>query len=834
MLMTKHTPQTLRVQRSRLPRRRVGTGAAWLLLVASGGAFAQVLVKSASGVDSGGVVDTGTGFVYRLDYHCASAAPCLDAELVDLLPAGVEALGTLPATPAGDVALIATTPNFMGSARTRVRFVLVSPLPAGSRGTVQILARFPNGATPHGTLTSNTADGINLGAIPGTYTTPALEISARAALRAALEKTLTSAPANLDQAERYRLRIANPDTPATLTISAVDGVVDTLPPGTVFNGATPAADCEPGCVGTTPATLTWTSPCAGALAPGQSCDITVNVTFPSASYPSGSNVTNSFSAMLTPLGGASTMLGPATLTHAVTSFVPAPAATLAKPLDSAAPNPPALGQDFSYRIRPANSGNVQLDNLVVIDTLPVALQVTRVTTGAYSGVSDFAFGEGVRVSYEKNTAPGVFTLWGSSPGVATNTTLNAPPPGLGAGEYITRIRWEYGNAQPGMAASTAAEVRGRIINPGNAGAPVSTGDSIQNCADLSALYAAGPTNINRNACTSFTLAAPFVQLAPLLESLSGTAPLSANQASHWRLRLRNAEQASAPMPLEDLVVSHLLPSALGYVGWTFDDRGTGHPAPQSFTALADFAGTGRTLLRWRWNGGSGNLGIGQEVWINLATSVASPTTTLSASHTLALDSDAAGLALRCSGSSAADALDQDGDLDSVETLCTASASQALHVPPPIASDVTLTLAANSAATPVPLAISGASPATAVSTPAGPANGTLDISGTSLSYTPATGFSGSDSFTYVASNAGGSSLPAAVDVVVTAAPTPTPTPTPTPAPTATPTPGPTPSPTPGPGDPHPIPHLSWWAILALGAALALPALRRRNPPPAPRG
>ena len=114
----------------------------------------------------------------------------------------------------------------------------------------------------------------------------------------------------------------------------------------------------------------------------------------------------------------------------------------------------------------SNNGNVPLDTMVVIDTLPIQLQVASVTTGAYNGLADFAAGVGVRVSYEKNTAPGVFTLWGSSPNTTTNTTLTAPPPGLGAGEYVTRIRWEYGQAQPGMSPSTRPLITGQIVNPG--------------------------------------------------------------------------------------------------------------------------------------------------------------------------------------------------------------------------------------------------------------------------------------------------------------------------------------------------------------------------------
>ena len=87
------------------------------------------------------------------------------------------------------------------------------------------------------------------------------------------------------------------------------------------------------------------------------------------------------------------------------------------------------------------------------------------TTGSYTGLAEFAAGEGVRVSYEKNTAPGVFTLWGSSPNAATNTTLTAPPPGLGAGEYLTRVRWEYGQAAPGMQASARPVARGTSEEP---------------------------------------------------------------------------------------------------------------------------------------------------------------------------------------------------------------------------------------------------------------------------------------------------------------------------------------------------------------------------------
>ncbi|HSK78970.1 MAG TPA: hypothetical protein VLQ45_21130, partial [Thermoanaerobaculia bacterium] len=416
-----------------------------LLALAAIPAGAQPLLKSAIQVDPGNTKQAGATFGYRLTYNCSSTSgPCLGAEVVDLLPPEVQQVSTVPASPTGDVAAIQVTANFMGTGRTRVRFQLINPLPAGNSGDLIINVRFPNGSTPDGTVATNTADGINLGATPGTFTTPPVNVTAVATVQVSLTKTLQTSPANLDLPEQYRLRISVPNVNGALGLTSVGPVTDTLPPGTVFNGATPAADCQPGCVGTTPATVTWTSPCTVPLQPNQSCDILVNVTFPSATFPSGTNVTNNFTADATPLGEPSQSFGPAGVTHPVTTFVPSPGAGFTKNMAGGTPNPPTLNQTFSYDLNLSNNGNVPLDNLVIVDTLSVELQVISVTTGAYNGLADFAVGEGVRVSYEKNTAPGVFTLWGSSPNTAASTTLIAPPPGLGAGEYITRIRWEYG------------------------------------------------------------------------------------------------------------------------------------------------------------------------------------------------------------------------------------------------------------------------------------------------------------------------------------------------------------------------------------------------------
>jgi hypothetical protein len=206
----------------------------------------------------------------------------------------------------------------------------------------------------------------------------------------------------------------------------------------------------------------------------------------------------------------------------------APSATLDVTFAPGSPAPPVLNLSYSYALDVVNNGDVALDTVVVVDTLPVELAVSGVTTGSYIGLSNIAAGEGVRVSYEKNTAPGVFTLWGSSPNTAINTTLTAPPPGLGAGEYLTRVRWEYGQAAPGMRATTRPVVSGRVTNPDRSGGPVAAGDTIQNCATLTAAALTVP----RNDCQSFRLiAGPSIAIqapasTPLGSAISPTATLS--------------------------------------------------------------------------------------------------------------------------------------------------------------------------------------------------------------------------------------------------------------------------------------------------------------------
>ncbi len=99
------------------------------------------------------------------------------------------------------------------------------------------------------------------------------------------------------------------------------------------------------------------------------------------------------------------------------------------------------------------------------------------------------------------------------------------------------------------------------------------------------------------------------------------------------------------------------------------------------------------------------------------------------------------------------------------TSSTTSADQFSYVNPPIAGPVSVTVSYGSTSNPVTLNISGGTP-TSVAIATAASHGTATANGTSISYTPAVGYAGPDSFTYTASNAGGTSAPQTITVTVT--------------------------------------------------------------------
>ena len=637
-----------------------------------GPAWAGITSKIVVNVDPGNTKRTGQVFSYILSYSCSlTSGDCAGGQITDVLPPEVvfvSALGT------SDVDSI-SAPG-VGTNGT-VTFNMISPLPAGNSGDLQINVRFPVGITPDGTVASNTATSTNMG-------TPAsagpVDVTAVADASAVLTKTLLTNPSYLDQQTSYRLRVTNN---GELNISNLS-VVDTLPLGDinnntpVFLGATPAASCEPGCAGTklsAPYQLQWTGLSVDA---GQNRDIEVRVRYESADFTPGSNVTNSFEAEGVPLGNVNPQnLGTGNVTHAVDTFTPIVDTLFDKSVNGAVPpaisTVPDNGQEFFYYFWPRNNGNVDLFNMIIEDTLPsnVALTVTSVNVGIYAGLSDYAAGEHVRVEYERSDQPGTWHLLGSSPDATTYTTLG--PPVLPANVSITKIRWLFGTAAPGMAPTSwgnRPRIYAKIYSPDAAGNPVSVGDLVQNCADLLGEYPAGTPVAPKHDCASFNVSGPYVQFNPDKTDMTGAGPYFAGDTINWRLRARLDSYSSQDLPLTQLVLTDLLPVDLIYAGnQTFDAGTAGVPPPDVFEQIDNYNNTGRTLLRWTWTSAGDFPRSNSYADIRYDTTVRNGAPQGSLGNTFGMQHNAP-IGQRCSGSSANDVLDMDGDGDTTDLRCT--------------------------------------------------------------------------------------------------------------------------------------------------------------------
>ena len=635
-------------------------------------AFSGINNKIAVNVDPGNTKHTGQTFSYILSYDCSSVSGnCIDGKITDVLPPEVvfvSAQGT------SDVASI-TTPA-VGSNGT-VEFIMNSPLQAGNAGDLVIDVRFPVGITPDGAVASNTATSTNLG---GTTSAGPAEVTAVADVLVTPSKTLLTNPAYLDRETQYRLRASNN---GELNVSNLV-FVDTLPLGDlnanppIFLGATPAAACEPTCVGTklaAPYQLQWP---ASSVNAGQNRDVIVRVQYDSADFSNGYSVTNSVEVSGDPLGQPNQNFGTGVATHPVVTFVPNATTSFDKsqggPIPPAISVPPDNGQEYYYYFQPVNTGNVDLENMEIVDTLPVQLKVNQVATGYYSTstLADFAAGIGVQVEYEASNNPGTWVVLGSSPDVTTNTVLNAPA--LAAGVYMTKLRWRFGTAMPGMAPpswSNRPRIYGEIINPDNAGATVNVGDTVDNCATLSAQYPAGTSPADQTDCTTFQISGSYVRLQPEKSDLTNSGPYSAGDTIDWRLRARLHSYSSVDLPLNELVLTDLLPVDLIYVGgsYSFSAATSSVVAPTTFEKIDNYQNTGRTLLRWTWAAGSGDFPRNTYADITYQTQVRNGAPLGSLGNTFGMQENSPTASQRCSSGSEADILDLDADGDTTDRRC---------------------------------------------------------------------------------------------------------------------------------------------------------------------
>ncbi|MDF3127782.1 SdrD B-like domain-containing protein [Kiritimatiellaeota bacterium B1221] len=529
-------------------------------------------------------VDAGETFSYSLQYRAASTTTdFFNATLTDDLPEGLEFVGLV-----GTVHTDSFTHN---NGLVTVNFV--DPLPAGSTGDIELKVRFKKGSTLDGATAVNTAT-IDADNSPASTSDP-VTITARAEDQSSASKILLGSSIPLDQNVTYRVSLDSGSSIGGLDLSDIT-MVDTLPAGAVY------VDSSNGGVYDSLAhTVTWT---ATSLAAGSTLNRTVTVVFPSATYVIGDDVTNNLSVTYTPVGGTpETIEPPVPPTHEIEA--PNGAHVFSK---SVANNYTYEGKEvaktWSFSLQ--NKGNVPMDNVVVTDEIPIEVDVTRIYVGQLSG-TPAGFNDPVSTYYKTNLNGSWTALPGNPYAGTANQSVTVSSLGLGASEYVTAIKWDFGTIPVGYKVNNL-KFNSTILTSDRNGDPVLEGQKIINVADLSYEDYRGPQTDHDDATITVRSPRPVIKLA------KAASPTTVNDGETTTYTLTFQNDGLAHQALINPEFADFLDAKLEYVNGSYQvvSKPAGAPDP-IFEVENDYKGSGRTLLRWKWSGASAySLPVGQE------------------------------------------------------------------------------------------------------------------------------------------------------------------------------------------------------------------------------
>ncbi len=626
----------------------------------------------------GGMALAGDNFRYRVTYACnLVVGDCENATVVIDLPPEVEFVP--PAFfPPGDVASGAHDGSPLGGT---VTFTFQATVPAGHAGDLDITVRFPNGSTPDGTTTTMNTDAVTSMGDPPLVTQMAdlPPVTSSASPMADIDVALQHGFLDSCQSpgppgafpSTYQVSIGPSAAAGSLDFVDVAQLVLTLPVG-----VTSVVPMDGGIYNAIANTVTWTG--LGTIAVGSAVTVSVELNFPQPTFIPGQMVTATANALVdvldAPVDPTLVPFGPLDFVDTLTVFEETTEATVAKRFADgrAASLPPAEGQDFAYNVAISNTGNFPLDTLTVIDDgdgaladVDAGIDITMVTTGAYSPAPTSVT---INVTGDLGSTPSI-----TSPNGMTDTLLDLTLGGmLMAGERVIRIEWVFNGGSPvGMAPSSEA----RVDAIANVGFPVGT--LVDN--HVTASWTASPTM--PSPCggvvppTSgsdtdnfpYTVSDSYTYLNPSKNEVSA-GPYFPGDIVSFSFDVTNDVLANDPA--SGVVVTDLLPEFLEFQTGTEVENfalAPGVSLAMPLEVVANYNGTGRTLLRWTL---SGDLDPGETVEITFDTEVLVGVTFGTLTNTMGMTYPAS-IEQICAGSSAADPADLDGDTDTSDILCSA-------------------------------------------------------------------------------------------------------------------------------------------------------------------
>ncbi|MCK5876580.1 MAG: hypothetical protein KAG43_03005, partial [Candidatus Marithrix sp.] len=413
---------------------------------------------------------SGQEFTFKLQYRCASITEdCRNVQLVSTLPVGIVDIieGVLAPTNSNHIDTHSIVDNV-------VTWQFADPLPAGSTGELTLGVTLANGKTPDNTVVTNSAtiSSDNADSIEGVTST----VVVTATSTITLTKVLNVTDPRLDYETRYRITMCNQDGEGQLDLDNVT-LVDQLVPNTGY-----IASGRSGVYNADADTITWPTK---DLKVGECFTFyDVSVRYPSSDFVEG-DITNVVTATGTLPGVADPQVYTAQLTN---SFGPGIGDGIVDfSVIKLGPSTVIEKGSFDYGFTVKNIGSVDLIDMVITDTIPTQLVVTKIRVGN----NNQAEGSTVVTVEYKSVEHSDWTLVVGSPfSTPGMKSVDVTALGLAADDYITDLKWTFPYLPVGFRSQETRDMstgfKATVLSEDRNGAVVNVGDIIENTAHAEA------------------------------------------------------------------------------------------------------------------------------------------------------------------------------------------------------------------------------------------------------------------------------------------------------------------------------------------------------------